>query len=144
MKQNKFFSKLFRNKPSNQAVQEEQEDPSDLVITDPVTALAAVLFGLYNYEAMEEINRNLLGDIYTQNQASVKLIYFDLLYQNLEVLKDYEIGNLPKISEIVQSYSMPVITKLLNEYTQHYISLQEYEKCQYITGLQGSLDKNFH
>ena len=99
------------------------------LMEDDTVILNTVIRGIENYWKLDEIYSNKFPDQYKTVKGKVKLKYFNKMFKYLSRIN---LKKLEPFYDTVGDLGYGTVENTLKEYLEHFISLEEYEKCSKI------------
>ena len=111
------------------------------VMDEDVILLNTAIRGIENYWKLDEIFSNKQGERYEDIRMQVKVKYFNKMYG---YLKKVGMRKLEPFFDTVGDLGYGTVENSLKEYLDHFIEVEEYEKCVIIHKLLNVVRKLYY
>lgn len=111
------------------------------LMEDDTVLLNTVVRGIESYWKLDEIYINKFPDQYETVRAKVKTKYFNKMFKYLLRIN---LNKLEPFFDTVGDLGYGTVENSLNEYLQHFIELEEYEKCAKIKNVLDVVHKLYY
>lgn len=102
------------------------------LMEDDTVLLNTVIRGIENFWKLDEIYTNKFPDQYSTVRERVKIKYFSKMFKYISRIN---LTKLEPFYDTVGDLGYGTVENTLNEYLQHFVELEEYEKCSKIKKL---------
>lgn len=111
------------------------------VMDEDVILLNTAIRGIENYWKLDEIFSNKQGERYEDIRLQVKIKYFNKMYGYLQKVG---MRKLEPFFDTVGDLGYGTVENSLNEYLEHFIEIEEYEKCVIVHKLLNVVRKLYY